>query len=104
MFRHMVRQNIKMGEFRDFVAALKEVNAAVSSVGLPEYRAWSSTFGGLNEVFTEAEYDSLDAHAAAWEAASGNEAFMAVFRKMSSHIASGQDWALKSLDVMPSGR
>lgn len=91
MFRHTVRQIVKFGEYRDFVAALKEVNALTASVGLPSYRAWGSAFGGLNEVWTEAEYEGLDAHVAAWDKASKNEAFMTAFRKLGSHTANGQD-------------
>jgi hypothetical protein len=86
MFRHMVRQSIKFGGLSRFVAALKEVNALAASVGVPNCRAWSSTFGGLNEVWTEADYESLDAHVAAWEKARSDDAFMMAFREMVSHI------------------
>ena len=99
MVRHTVRQDIKFGEFREFVDALKEVNKLTASVGLPSYRAWSSSFGGLNEVWTEADYESLDAHVDTWDRARKNDAFMSAFRKMVSHIASGQDWALKPIDL-----
>ena len=99
MFRHLVRQTVKFGEYREFIASLKEVNALSASVGLPQYRAWEATFGGWNEVFTEADYDSLDAHVAAWDKASKNDAFMAAFRKLSSHITSGQDWPLRPIEL-----
>ena len=99
MFRHLVRQTVKVGEFRDFVAALKELNEVTSAVELPQYRAWSSAFGGLNEVWLEAEYDSLDAHVAAFDKARENETFMKAFRAYSSHVASAQDWPLMPIDL-----
>lgn len=99
MFRHLVRHDIKFGEYREFVAALKEVNAQAPSAGLPTYRAWRSNFGGLNEVWLEADYEGLDAHVAAFENARSHEAFMTAFLRMGSHIASGQDWPLEEIEL-----
>ena len=98
MFRHLVRTEVKIGEFRDFVAAFKELNAVSASVGLPKYRAWSSAFGGFNEVWMQADYDSLDAHVAAFDKARENETFTKAFRAYSSNVASAQDWALIPID------
>lgn len=101
MFRHMVRQIIKPGEYRDFLQALKAFNASAPTVGLPTYRAWSSQFGDINEVFTEAEYDSLDGHVEAFDRARENPEFMAVFRAMISHIApsSSRDYPLRPVEL-----
>lgn len=99
MFRHLIRQTVKFGEFRDYVAALKDFNRVASSVGIPEYKLWTSAFGELNEVWSEAEYPSIDAHVTAWDNASKNEEFMAAFRALGSHLNAGQDWPLMPMEL-----
>lgn len=89
MFRHMVRHVINYGEYADFLAALKRVNALAPSVGLPAYRAWTTAFGDLNEVWTDAEFESLDEQVKLWESARDNADFLAAFREMIAHITPG---------------
>ncbi|HLH64246.1 MAG TPA: hypothetical protein VKV27_00945 [Solirubrobacteraceae bacterium] len=101
MFRHVVRCLIKPGEHQQFVQAFGQLNAALPAADLPAYRLWRTLFGDLNEVFAEAEYDSLDAHVAAWGKASGNEEFQRHFRAMLSHTVPGtlRDYPLEPLDL-----
>ena len=57
MVRHMVRQVVKHGHYKDFLAASKAWNDAAVKVGLPAYRLYQSNWGTFNEVFSEAEYE-----------------------------------------------
>ena len=101
MFRHLVRHLINPGEHQQFVQAFGKLNAELPSAGLPVYRLWRTLFGDLNEVFAEADYDSLDAHVAAWANASGDDELMKLFRAMLSHTVPGtvHDYPLEPIDV-----
>jgi len=101
MFRHLVRQIVKPGEFSDFQRAFKEVNAAAPTVGLPVYRLWVTLFGDLNEAWAEAEYESLDQHVEAIERARENPEWVRVFRAMLGHTVPGtmRDYPLEPLDL-----
>jgi len=101
MFRHLVRHVINPGEYQQFVQAFGRLNAAMPAAELPAYRLWRTLFGDLNEVFAEAEYDSLDAHVAAWERASGDEELMKRFRAMLAHTVPGtlHDYPLEPIDL-----
>ncbi len=58
MVRHVIRQVVKTGHYKDFMSACKARNDAGLKVGIPAYRVYASTWGTFNEVFTEAEYES----------------------------------------------
>lgn len=101
MFRHMVRHVVKPGEYGAFVQSLKALNAALPQKGLPEYRAWVTVFGHVNEVWTEAEYESFDAHVAGWRSAAADDAFMQSFRAFVAHFVPGTlcDYPLAPVDL-----
>lgn len=103
MFRHLVRHIVKPGEFAEFVDAFKEFADAAPNAGLPAYRLWRTLFGDLNEAWAEAEFESLDAHLAAWTRASEKEDFMRSFRAMVSHTvpATVRDYPLEPLLPSP---
>ncbi|HEY8868312.1 MAG TPA: hypothetical protein VIM30_02850 [Candidatus Limnocylindrales bacterium] len=58
-------------------------------------------FGDIGEVWLEAEYDSLDAHVAAFDAVHKNDKFMKVHRAMRSHLVVGSehDYPLVTIDL-----
>jgi len=87
--RHMIRHIVKLGHYQDFMAAMATWNDAAGSVGLPPYRVWESQFGIVQEVFTEAEFESIDAHLAALEAAHSDANFGAVNQQLASHLVDG---------------
>lgn len=87
--RHMIRHIVKLGHYQDFMSAMAAWNDAAQKVGLPPYRIWESQFGAVQEVFTEAEFASLDAHLAAFEAAHTDAAFAAANEAVSLHLVDG---------------
>ena len=87
--RHMIRHIVKLGHYADFMAAMAAWNDAARSVGLPPYRVWESQFGTVQEVFTEAEFESIEAHLTALEAAHRHEHFATVNQELSSHLVDG---------------
>ncbi|HZR93236.1 MAG TPA: NIPSNAP family protein [Gaiellaceae bacterium] len=101
MFRHQVRLMVKPGELTDFQRAFKEVNAAAPGVGLPVYRLWVTLFGDLNEVWADAEYESLDGHVQAIEKARENAEWSRVFRTMIAHTVPGtlRDYPLEPVEL-----
>jgi GrpB-like predicted nucleotidyltransferase (UPF0157 family) len=101
MFRHLVRHLINPGEHQQFVHAFAQLSAALPAAGLPTYRLWRTLFGDLNEVFAEADFDSLDAHVSAWDKASEDEEFMKLFRAMLTHTVPGtvRDYPLEPISL-----
>lgn len=101
MFRHLVRHLVNPGEHQKFVQAFGEFNTALPGAGLPSYRLWRTLFGDLNEVFAEADYDSLDAHVAAWDRAADNDEIMTRFRAMLAHTVPGtvRDFPLEPIEL-----
>jgi len=89
VFVHRVRHIVTPGHFAEFIEALKAVNEAAPTVGLPTYRLYVTLFGDLNEVWAEAEYDSLDGHVEAFEKARENAEWQRVFRAMIGHTVPG---------------
>jgi len=87
--RHMIRHIVKLGHYQQFMAAMGAWNDEATRLGLPAYRIWESQFGVVQEVFTEAEFDSLDAHTATFEAAHGDPAFAAANDEVSAHLVDG---------------
>jgi hypothetical protein len=101
MFRHLVRQIVKPGEFADFQRAFTEWNAVAPTVGLPTYRLWVTLFGELPEVWAEAEYESLDGHVQAIEKARENAEWARVARAMLAHTVPGtwRDYPLEPVEL-----
>ncbi|GEM_PF-1383452 len=103
MFRHTVRHIIQPGSFAEYVTAVKAFNTAATAAGLPAYRLWHTLFGDLNEVWAEADYDSLDAHVAAWERAESEDTLMRAFRDMVALTVPGSvhDYPLAPVTPQP---
>jgi hypothetical protein len=94
--RHMIRHVIKLGHYGEFMRDMARWNDEAARVGLPRYHVWDSQFGSVQEVFTMADFESIDAHYAAFEQAHGDEVFAAVQGALSSHFVDGSlhDWWL----------
>jgi hypothetical protein len=99
VLRHSVRQLVKLGEFTAFVGAARELNAALSKAGMPTYSYWLTVYGDQNEVWAEAEYESLDMHVQLWDNARANEEVMTAFRALLNHLVPGSthDYPLQPL-------
>ena len=87
--RHMIRHIVKLGHYQQFLDGMAAWNREAQRVGLPAYRIWESQFGTVQEVFTEADFESIDAHLAALEAAHGDPAFAAANEELSTHLVDG---------------
>jgi hypothetical protein len=85
----MIRHIVKLGHYQQFMDGMAVWNREAQRVGLPAYRIWESQFGTVQEVFTEADFDSIDAHLAALEAAHGDTDFAAANQELSSHLVDG---------------
>jgi hypothetical protein len=85
----MIRHIVKLGHYEAFMAGMAAWNDAAQRVGLPPYRIWESQFGTVQEVFTEADFESIDAHLAALEAAHTDASFSAANHELSTHLVDG---------------
>ncbi len=97
MVRHMVRQVVRHGHYKDFLAASKAWNDAAVKVGLPAYRVYQSNWGTFNEVFAEAEYQDSGDIERRFDAVRDNKEFSEALRNLMSHIADGEahDYVLR---------
>ena len=93
----MVRQVVRHGHFKDFLAASKAWNEAAVNAGLPAYRVYQSNWGTFNEVFSEAEYEDSGDIERRFDAASKNEELTEALRNLVSHLADGEahDYVLR---------
>ena len=87
--RHMIRHVVKLGHYQQFLDGMAAWNREAQRVGLPSYRIWESQFGTVQEVFTEAEFESIEAHLAALEAAHPDAGFAAANEELSTHLVDG---------------
>jgi hypothetical protein len=85
----MIRHVVKLGRYQAFMDAMAAWNREAQRVGLPAYRVWESQFGTVQEVFTEADFESIAAHLAALEAAHDDPAFTAANEELSKHLVDG---------------
>ncbi len=103
MVRHMVRQVVRQGHYKDFLAASKAWNDAAVKVGLPAYRLYQSNWGTFNEVFSEAEYEDSGDIERRIDAANApnNTEFNEAFRNLVSHLADGEahDYVLREVTL-----
>ena len=92
----MIRHVVKFGHYQAFLDGMAARNREAKRVGLPAYRIRESQFGTVQEVFTEADYESIDAHMAAFEAAHADPAFTAANEELAKHLVDGSlhDYAL----------
>ncbi|HEV2005928.1 MAG TPA: hypothetical protein VGQ85_04865 [Candidatus Limnocylindrales bacterium] len=99
MVRHLVREVIRHGHYKDFLAASKAWNDAAAKHGLPAYRIYASNWGTFNEVFAEAEYESSGDIERRVEAASAanDEVFNQAYRDLLSHLVESEahDYVLR---------
>jgi hypothetical protein len=95
--RHTVRQVVRHGHYKDFLAASKAWNEAAVKVGLPAYRVYQSNWGTFNEVFSEAEYQDSGDIERRFDAVAENEEFSEALRNLVSHLADGEahDYVLR---------
>jgi hypothetical protein len=87
--RHMIRHIVKLGHYQAFLDAMVDWNVEAQRLGLPAYRIWESQFGVVQEVWTEAEYESIDAQSRAFEGAHQDRAFAAANERLSTHLVDG---------------
>lgn len=85
----MIRHIVKLGHYQQFMDGMAAWNREAQRVGLPAYRIWESQFGTVQEVFTEAEFESIDAHLAALEAAHTDPKFRDANQELSTHLVDG---------------
>ena len=99
MVRHMVRQVVRHGHYKDYLAAAKAWNEAGVKLGLPAYRVYASNWGTFNEVFSEAEYEDSGDIERRFDAATAanNAAFNDAAKNLFSHLAEGEahDYVLR---------
>jgi hypothetical protein len=101
--RHMIRHVVKLGHYQAFLDAMSAWNVEAQRLGLPAYRIWESQFGVVQEVFTEAEFESIEAQTSAFGAAHADQRFAALNDELSSHLVDGSliDYVLYEYPPIP---
>ncbi len=99
MVRHLVRQQIKFGEYRQFLEDARAYIEAAGASGVPRYRVGRTTFGDYNEVWWEAEYESLETLVRILEGTP--DSYRVALRALLSHVVDGtqHDYLLEDVDL-----
>jgi hypothetical protein len=85
----MIRHIVKLGHYQAFLDSMVAWNAEAQRLGLPAYRIWESQFGVVQEVFTEGEFESIEAQSVAFEAAQADPQFAAANERLTAHLVDG---------------
>ena len=89
MVRNMGRDVVKYGHWDAYLAAHKALNKESVRVGLPAYRLYGSEWGTLNEVFSEAEFESSDDILARFKVAIKDADYAASLKVLLEHVVDG---------------
>ena len=89
MYRHVIREQVIYGHFRDYFAVAKEVLVYAKSKGWSEFTIYSPLTGASNDIVYHADYASLAELERELKVAMSDAAFMEVFRRQSDHIVQG---------------
>ena len=89
MFKHQLRALVQLGKFESFLGAAAAFNEVATRLELPTYRFFVTVFGDLNEVWAEADFDSLDEHWTRFRAAHEEPSFQSAFSDLCSYLVPG---------------
>ena len=89
MYRVLQRQEVRYGQFKEFVDLIAEVNALLRDRGLAQFKAWTPTVGRGNEIVLETEYPDLAAFARESETFSSDPELMKVWRTGAELVVQG---------------
>jgi hypothetical protein len=97
----MIRHLIKIGHYNAFMADIAAWNVEAVRLGLPPYQVWDSQFGAVQEVFTTAEFESVDAFYELFSEAHRDEVFGEAQARLGAHFVEGSlhDWWLDEIEA-----
>lgn len=61
MYRHRIRQQVRYGQFREYMQIADGVIALRENLGLARARLWAPAVGAANEIVWETDYPDLAA-------------------------------------------
>jgi hypothetical protein len=98
--RHMIRHLVKLGHYQAFLDSMVAWNEVAVRNGLPAYRIWESQFGTVQEVFTESDFESIEAHLSSLAAAQADPAFASINEELAGHLVDGSlvDYVLEAYE------
>jgi hypothetical protein len=59
MYRHRIRQQVRYGQFREYMQIAEMVISARDALGLTRPTLWAPTVGPANEIVWEVDYPDL---------------------------------------------
>ena len=89
MYRVLQRQEVVYGHYKEAVELIDEINGLLRSRRMAEFRAWSPTFGKVNELILESEYPDLATYERESEAFESDPEIMKVWRSGAPLIVQG---------------
>jgi hypothetical protein len=100
MYRVLQRQEVVYGRYKEVVESIDEINGLLRSRGMAEFRAWTPTFGKLNELILESEYPDLATYERESEAFSSDLEIMKLWRSNGQLVVQGST-TLELLEPAP---
>jgi hypothetical protein len=103
MVRFRVREVVKYGHWKEYLAAGAAWNEAAAPLGLPPFRYYASNWGTQNEMFAEAEFEDsgdIERRFAAANAAN-DPAYEAAETAVHEHVVEGESytWLLSEVSL-----
>jgi len=101
MVKHFFREVVRFGHYKDYKAACKAWNEAAAKVGLPPVRYYASSWGTMNEVFGEQEFEDsgdIERRFAAADAAN-DPGYEAASLAVMAHVVDGQSYTYVLADL-----
>ena len=89
MYRHVIREQVIYGHFRDYFAVAQELLAYAKAKGWSEFTIYSPLTGASNDIVYHADYESLAELERELKVAMSDADFMDIFRRQAGHLVQG---------------
>jgi hypothetical protein len=86
VYRYQTHVQVKLAQWREFHARLKQLNALMEAKGLVPFQAWESKFDKFDAFLLIADYESLAAFERENDAMHADPACMAMWREMLAFV------------------
>jgi hypothetical protein len=89
MYRHIMKQQVVYGQFREYLELHNELNQAVAAKGYTPYVLMVPTVGTMNEAVIFADYDTLEHWQKDNDGFSSDADLMKIVRRQSEYVVQG---------------
>jgi hypothetical protein len=89
MYRHIMRQQVVYGQYREYMDIHRELTEAMAAKGYTTYILMAPTVGTMNEAVLFADYDTLEQWRKDSDGFSNDADLMKLIRRQSEYVVQG---------------